>query len=301
MIIIEKHTASPNMKPWLPDKVVWGACMSDDGVNGRRVWSLALLAVCEVAVLGLWFSASAVVPTLIQTYNLSPSQASMMTSAVQIGFVAGTLTSAILSLADRLDPRRFFMFSALVAAGANALLLAVEPTSPVVIVLRFITGACMAGVYPVGMKMAVSWARDDVGLLIGILVGALTLGSAAPHLFNAFGGIDWRFTILAASAVALSAALLINLVRPENGTRAAVLTRSRLSGFSPTGAAIGELRLSGAHVGALRHVGLAGGLSGRFIPPWHGGGGGGLVVASGDFRRHGPGRRHRLSAGRGDR
>ncbi|MDP6830902.1 MAG: MFS transporter [Alphaproteobacteria bacterium] len=183
------------------------------GVNGVRVRSLALLAICEVAVLGLWFSASAVVPTLIADYDLSPSQASMMTSAVQIGFVAGTLTSAIFSLADRLDPRRFFMLSALVAALANALLLAVEPTSPVVIVLRFITGACMAGVYPVGMKMAVSWAREDVGLLIGILVGALTLGSAVPHLFNAFGGIDWQFTILTASAVALSAALLINLVQ----------------------------------------------------------------------------------------
>ena len=187
--------------------------MSGDGLNRRRMWSLALLAVCEVAVLGLWFSASAVVPTLVLEYSLSPSQASLMTSAVQIGFVAGTLTSAIFSLADRVDPRRFFMFSALVAAGANALLLPLEPTSPMVIVLRFITGACMAGVYPVGMKMAVSWARDDVGLLIGILVGALTLGSAAPHLFNAFGGIDWHFTILTASAVALSAALLINLVQ----------------------------------------------------------------------------------------
>ena len=187
--------------------------MSGDGLNGRRMWSLALLAVCEVAVLGLWFSASAVVPTLVLEYSLSPSQASLITSAVQVGFVAGTLTSAIFSLADRLDPRRFFMFSALVAAGANALLLALEPTSPMVIVLRFITGACMAGVYPVGMKMAASWARDDVGLLIGILVGALTLGSAAPHLFNAFGGIDWHFTILTASAAALSAALLISLVQ----------------------------------------------------------------------------------------
>ena len=162
--------------------------------------------------MSLWFSASAVVPSLIAEYGLSPQQASMMTSAVQIGFVAGTVTSALLGLADRLDPRRFFMASALVAALANALLLVVAPASALVFVLRFVTGACMAGIYPVGMKMAVSWARDDVGLLMGMLVAALTLGSAAPHLFNAFGGVDWQFTLLAASALALLSALLINLV-----------------------------------------------------------------------------------------
>ena len=180
--------------------------------HGRRGWSLALLSFCEVAAMSLWFSASAVVPSLIAEYGLSPQQASMMTSAVQIGFVAGTVTSALLGLADRLDPRRFFMASALVAALANALLLVVAPASALVFVLRFVTGACMAGIYPVGMKMAVSWARDDVGLLMGMLVAALTLGSAAPHLFNAFGGVDWQFTLLAASALALLSALLINLV-----------------------------------------------------------------------------------------
>ncbi len=187
--------------------------MTAEHADGRRGLALALLAFCEVAALGLWFSASAVVPSLIAEYGLSPGRASMMTSAVQIGFVAGTLISALLSLADRLDLRRFFMASALVAALANALLLTVEPTSPMVILLRFVTGVCMAGIYPVGMKMAVSWARGDVGLLIGLLVGALTLGSAAPHLFNAFGGVDWRFTILAASLLALLSALLVNLVR----------------------------------------------------------------------------------------
>jgi MFS family permease len=189
------------------------------GGSGRRSGgrsrgqSLALLAFCEVAALALWFSASAVVPSLIVEYDLSPARASMMTSAVQIGFVAGTLASALFSLADRLDLRRFFMFSTLVAALANGLLLTVAPTSDVVIVLRFITGICMAGIYPVGMKMAVSWAREDMGLLIGLLVGALTLGSAAPHLFNAFGGVDWHFTILTASALALAAAVLINFVQ----------------------------------------------------------------------------------------
>jgi MFS family permease len=187
--------------------------MTGQETDAIRTRSLALLAFCMVAALGLWFSASAVVPSLIAEYGLSPGRASMMTSAVQIGFVAGTLISALLSLADRLDPRRFFMASALIAAIANGALLLVAPTSDWVVVFRFITGMCMAGIYPVGMKVAVSWSRDDMGLLIGLLVGALTLGSAAPHLFNALGGVDWHFTIAAASLLALVAAGLVNLVR----------------------------------------------------------------------------------------
>lgn len=180
--------------------------------------SLVLLAFCEVAALALWFSASAVVPSLKAEFDLSDAQVSPLTSAVQIGFVAGTLASAVLGLADRLDPRRFFMVSALVAAAANAAILLLAPTSTAVLAMRFVTGACMAGIYPVGMKMATTWARSgnggrgDMGLLVGLLVGALTLGSAAPHLVNAFGGSDWRFTIAAASLLAVVAGLAVNLV-----------------------------------------------------------------------------------------
>jgi MFS family permease len=180
--------------------------------RGKAV-SIGLLALCEVAALALWFSASAVVPSILREYPLSPLQASLFTSLVQVGFVTGTLASAVLGLADRLDPRRFFMLSTLVAAAANASILLVPPGSPWVYVARFVTGACMAGVYPIGMRMAASWADGDLGMLVAILVGALTLGSASPHLFNAFGGVDWRFTIAAASLSALAAALAINLVR----------------------------------------------------------------------------------------
>ena len=177
--------------------------------------ALALLAICEVAAMALWFSASAVVPSLRAEYDLSGVEASLFTSSVQIGFVVGTLSSAVFSLADRLDPRKFFMASALIAATANIAILFVSPDQPLVYLFRFITGLCMAGVYPVGMKMAASWMQprarggNDLGLLVALLVGALTLGSAAPHLFNAFGGIDWRFTITSASLVALIAAVLI--------------------------------------------------------------------------------------------
>jgi MFS family permease len=179
--------------------------------HGSKWASLAVLCFCQVAVMALWFSASAVIPSLTAEYGLSGFMQSLFTSSVQAGFVVGSLTSAVLGLADRLDPRRFFMAAALVAALANYAILLIEPASPWVVLFRFVTGACMAGVYPVGMKHVSTWARGDMGLLVGLLVGALTLGSASPHLFNAIGGLDWRFTLMASSVSALVAALAINL------------------------------------------------------------------------------------------
>ena len=177
------------------------------GLN--RTASLALIAFCEVAALAVWFSASAVIPALTAEVALPALNASLFTSAVQAGFVIGTLISATLGLADRYDARRLFFASCMVAAVANGLILLLDPTSAAVIVLRFVTGACMAGVYPVGMKLVTTWAKGDMGLMIGLLAGALTLGSASPHLFNALGGIDWRFTLGMASVSAFVAGLLI--------------------------------------------------------------------------------------------
>lgn len=174
--------------------------------TASKARSLTLLAIAEVLALGLWFSATAVVPTLQAEAHLSAFQASLFTSAVQAGFVAGTLASAILGLADRLDPRRLFAACAVVAGLGNAAILLVEPTSFAVPALRFVTGICMAGIYPVGMRIAATWAKGDLGLLVGLLVGALTLGSASPHLINALGGIDWQLAIGAASLAAFVAA-----------------------------------------------------------------------------------------------
>ena len=178
----------------------------------EKTRSLALLTFCVIAALALWFSTTAVVPSLRLHYALSPERLALFTSAVQAGFVCGTVTSAVLGLADRLDPRRYFMIATLVAAAANAALLVLAPTSDLVLVCRFVTGFCMAGVYPVGMKMAAAWANRDLGFLVGILVGAVTLGSAVPHLFNAFGGLDWRITIIGGSLVAALGGLAVNRV-----------------------------------------------------------------------------------------
>ncbi len=177
---------------------------------GRRL-SITVIAASQVAAMTLWFSATAIIPALQAERALDQTTASLFTSAVQLGFVVGTLASAVLGLADRFDTRRLFMGSALVAAAANASILLFDPGAAPVIVMRFVTGVCMAGIYPVGMKLASTWAKGDMGLLLGLLVGALTLGSAAPHLFNALGGIDWRVTLAAGSVSALVAAFAIRL------------------------------------------------------------------------------------------
>lgn len=218
-----------------------------------KIRSLALLAIAETAALSLWFSASAVVPTLAASHGLSGFQQGLFTSAVQLGFVAGSLASALLGLADRLDPRRFFAVSAIVAALANAVLLVVDPAGLLLPLARFVTGACMAGIYPVGMKLAASWAREgtksDLGMLVGLLVGALTLGSASPHLLNALGGIDWRVAIGGASLLALLAAGLILLV--GIGPRRAAAPRFR-PGLVLQAWRVKSLRL--ANLGYLGHM-----------------------------------------------
>lgn len=175
--------------------------------------SITLLCLCQVAALAVWFAAAAAAPAMQAAFAIPNERISLLTSLVQLGFVAGTLTSASFGLADRIEPRRLFMFSALAAAGFNALLIVVDPASVPAAVSRFATGVCMAGIYPVGMKMAAGWAQKDLGLLIGLLVGALTLGSASPHLFAAFADLDWRLTIGISSVLAGISGILVNRVR----------------------------------------------------------------------------------------
>lgn len=175
---------------------------------GRRA-SLTILMVSQVAAMSTWFATTAAMASIKAGWALSPLHEAVLTSSVQAGFVAGTLASAFFSLADRVDLRILFSFSAAVAGAANLAIVAFPPDHPAVPVLRFLTGMCMAGVYPVGMKLAATWATGNLGLLIGLLVGALTLGSAAPNLFALAGGLDWRVPCLIAAACASFAAFLI--------------------------------------------------------------------------------------------
>jgi len=170
--------------------------------------SILLLIVAEMAALSLWFVSAAILPDMLREVTISPFRQAAMTSGVQVGFVAGALISAAFGISDRVDPRRFFATCAWSAALANGLLVMTEPGSAVAIILRFLTGALLAGVYPVGMKIAVGWGTKDRGFLVGSLIGALTLGSALPYLIVLSGGAEWRFTVIATSIAAGIAGLL---------------------------------------------------------------------------------------------
>ena len=187
----------------------------NDPLPGKWL-NMSLLAVAALLAMSLWFSASAVVPQLTIEWHLDAAGQSWLSMAVQLGFVLGALTSALTNLSDRLPVPTLFAVSAMVAALANALILA-TPGFPVVVGLRLLTGFALAGVYPPGMKLVASWSREDRGLLIGLLVGALTLGSASPHLLGAFasGGTDWKSVVAWTSVLAVLAAVVARLfVKP---------------------------------------------------------------------------------------
>lgn len=167
-----------------------------------------------------WFSASAVAPALAAAWHLGPSGSAGLTISVQLGFVAGALVSSILTLADIWSARRLVAGSA-VAAGLATIGVALSPGPAIGFGLRFLTGAALAGVYPPGMKIAAGWFQEARGWAIGILVGALTLGSAAPHLVRWVAPADaWRTVLAVAAAFALLGGALVLRV-PHDGPFAA--------------------------------------------------------------------------------
>ena len=184
----------------------------------RRV--LAVLAVAQLCGMAPWFSASAVAPALTAAWRLRPGGAAWLTISVQLGFVAGALVSAALTLSDRWSARRLAAAASLGAAVAT-LAVAFSRGPAVGIAARVATGAALAGVYPPGMKIAAGWFRDGRGWAIGMLVGALTVGSAAPHLMRWLVPAEaWRLVLVAAAVSALLGAALMPRV-PSDGPYAA--------------------------------------------------------------------------------
>ena len=160
-----------------------------------------------VLSMATWFSASAVLPVVRDRWELSSTSASWLTIAVQLGFVVGAVVVAVANLADTVPPVRLILAGSLMAAAANLGLLGVSGAGGA-IALRFVTGAALAGVYPPALKAMSTWFRVGRGTALGIMVGALTLGSALPHLVNGFGGLDWRAVIVATSATTVAGGLL---------------------------------------------------------------------------------------------
>jgi MFS family permease len=183
--------------------------MSADTYSTRwRV--LALLGLAELLGMSLWFAASAVTPQLRALWGLTTSEAAWLTTIVQLGFVCGTAFAALLNLPDIISSGRLFSGAAFLGAAANAAILT-APGYRSALVLRFLTGFFLAGVYPPAMKMTATWFRSQRGLAIGVIVGALTIGKATPYLVRAIPHVGLRPVVLTASVGAVIAGILVTL------------------------------------------------------------------------------------------
>lgn len=172
---------------------------------------LIILSMAELLGMTLWFSTAAMLPALQKEWNLSESSAASLTLAVQLGFVLGTLFSALFNLSDIFNTRRFLFICALLGAGCNLLLGIFAKDANTAICLRFLTGVFLAGVYPPAMKIMASWFREGRGLAIGVLIGALTLGKAFPYLVNSFGWANWRYNAVLVSIMAALGGVLVKV------------------------------------------------------------------------------------------
>jgi MFS family permease len=194
---------------------VSGRALGDRFAVTTKWRALVVLSVAELFAMALWFSASAVAPELAAAWGLSTAQTGLLTSAVQVGFVVGALLSAAVTLSDTIPPRYLFAASALAGAGLTAVLASAVDAAGPAIALRFLTGVALAGVYPPGMKVVAGWFEAGRGLAIGALIGALTVGSALPHLVRGVGGIGRpNLVLFVAAGLAAVGGLLVLLVRP---------------------------------------------------------------------------------------
>ncbi len=179
------------------------------GVGRGQRRALVLIACAQLFALSMWFAASAVADALQRAWGIPDGRVSLLTIAVQAGFVLGAFGSALANLTDRVPARRLFAVSAVLGAAANACLLAVgEGGLAIAVLLRFVVGITLAGVYPSGMKAIAGWFIRGRGAALGLLVGALTVGSALPHLIRGLG-LDWRAVLATASGLAVASALMM--------------------------------------------------------------------------------------------
>jgi MFS family permease len=177
---------------------------------GNKRWkALCLISISELFALSLWFSASAILPDLKVAWNLNSFTAAWVTSSVQIGFIVGALISSFFGIPDRYNSRKVFVISAFVGAIINGLLIFVS-LAWLGFFIRFLTGMTLAGVYPTAVKLISVRYPNHRGMAIGILIGALTLGSALPHLIVTFlGDVDWKAVMITSSSLALISAVIM--------------------------------------------------------------------------------------------
>ena len=183
---------------------------------------LPVIVFAQFCCTSLWFAGNAVMGDLLLNFQLEPGALGHLTSAVQFGFIIGTLAFAFLSISDRFSPSRLFFICALVGAAINLGMLLPSQNLFSLAAIRFFTGFSLAGIYPVGMKIASDHFDKGLGRSLGFLVGALVLGTAFPHFLKAFSqeiDLGWRSVIIFISLLALAGGLLILILVPDGPYR----------------------------------------------------------------------------------
>jgi len=166
-------------------------------LNKRPVHILPLIVLSQFAGTSLWFVGNAILPDIQRSLNIQTNAPGDITSVVQLGFIAGTLIFAIFSIADRVTSAKVFFVSSLIAALSNVSIIWFAKNMADLYVIRFLTGFFLAGIYPVGMKIASDWYEKNLGKALGFLVGALVLGTAFPHLLrSSLYALPWRQVLL---------------------------------------------------------------------------------------------------------
>jgi DHA1 family inner membrane transport protein len=180
----------------------------------RRI--LPVIAISQFAGTSVWFAINAVMADLQRDVALPAAAIGWLTAAVQIGFIVGTFGFALLSIADRFSPRKVFLVCSLAAGALAAATALLPPQLDSLLVLRFLTGIALAGIYPVGMKIAAGWFAQGLGWALGVLVGALVLGNALPFVLRAVGAQwSWQAVMLAVAAVAAAGGVLMAAFVPD--------------------------------------------------------------------------------------
>lgn len=173
---------------------------------------LPILVIAQFFCTSLWFAGNAIIGDIAKTYHIAPSYLGHLASAVQLGFIMGTLVFAVLGIADRFSPAKVFFVCALIAALANLAICLTGAGVGTLILFRAITGFFLAGIYPVGMKIASDYYQQGLGKSLGFLVGALVLGTAFPHLLKSLPSFPWQYVVYATSLLSVAGGLAIRLL-----------------------------------------------------------------------------------------
>ena len=181
---------------------------------------LPVIVISQFLCTSLWFAGSAVIGDISQQLHLEPSYTGYLASAVQFGFISGTLIFALLSIADRFSPSLVFFICAVLAAAVNLGIVITGINALEIIFCRFLTGFFLAGIYPVGMKIASDHYEQGLGQSLGFLLGALVLGTAFPHLLKSLTtGLPWKYVIYSTSLLSLTGGFLVYLIVPDGPFR----------------------------------------------------------------------------------